>query len=139
MAVRCLSYVEYDERGWGWHMEKIANPTWDQVVSSIRRLDKFRYPWVWLFIGDNDEDATVDCLTIMGGEGVYWVGLSAGKYDQLRLFDPDKGSQIIELWTSDQGYSDYEFHVTYDIELILRIAKHFAEAGEPLPEATWEA
>ncbi len=139
MPVRCMSYVEYDERGWGWHMEKVANPTWGQVVGSIRQLDKFRYPWVWLFIGENEEDATVDCLTVMGGDGVYRVGLSAGKHDQLRLFDPDKGSHEVELWTSDQGFSDSEFHTTNDIELVLRIAKHFAETGEPLSEATWEA
>ena len=138
MAVRCLSYVMYGETGWGWHMEKIANPTWDPVVDSVRRLDKFLYPWVLLFIGDNDEDSTVDCLTIMGGEGVYWVALSAGKYDQLRLFDPDKGSKEIDLWTSDQGFSDHAFHVTYDVELVLQIARHFGHTGEPLPEATWE-
>jgi hypothetical protein len=136
--LRCLSFVVYDDSGWGWQSEKIANPTWDQVVTSIRRLDKFHYPSVLLFIGDNDEDPTVDCLTIMGGEGVYWVALSAGKYDQLRLFDPDKGSKEVALWESDQGYSDHEFHVTYDIDLILRIARHFVETGEPLPQATWE-
>jgi hypothetical protein len=138
MALHCLSYVVYDETGSGWHEEKIANPTWDQVVDSVRRLDKFRYPWVWLFIGDNEDHPTVDCMTIMGGEGVYWVALSAGKYDQLRLFDPDKGNQVVEIWTSDQGFSDYEFHVTSDIELVLRIAKCFGETGEPLPAATWE-
>jgi hypothetical protein len=64
------------------------------------------------------------------------VALSAGKHDQLRLFDPDKGSKKVNLWTSDLGFSDYEFHVTYDIELALRIAKHFGETGEPLPEAS---
>ena len=138
MPVRCLSFVVYGETGGGWHMEKVANPTWDEIVASVHRLDKFRYPWVLLFIGDNDEDATVDCLTIMGGEGVYWVALSAGKHDQLRLFDPDRGSKEVDLWTSDQGFSDYEFHVTYDIELVLRIAKHFGETSEPLPQATWE-
>ena len=50
----------------------------------------------------------MDCLTIMGGEGVYWLALSAGKYDQLRLFDPNKGSHEIKVWTSDQGFADEE-------------------------------
>jgi hypothetical protein len=73
-----------------------------------------------------------------GGEGEYWVSLCAGKYDQLRLFDPDKSSNVVPLWTSDQGFADYEFHVTYDIEFVLRVAKHFGDTGEPLPETTWE-
>ncbi|HZU35524.1 MAG TPA: hypothetical protein VFA18_06445 [Gemmataceae bacterium] len=138
MAIRCLSFVEYGETGWGWQMEKIRNPTWDDVVAAVLRLDKFRFPWVWLFIDENDEDPTVDCLTIMGGEGVYWVGVSAGKYDQLRLFDRNKSSSQVDVWTSDQGFSDCECHTTNDSELVLRIAKHFGDTGEPLPEASWE-
>jgi hypothetical protein len=138
MPVRCLTIVVYDEKGKDWHFEKTASPTWEEIVASIYRLDKFCYPWVWLFIGDEDEDASVDCLTIMGGEGVYWLGLTAGKYDQLRLFDPKKSPQEVELWTSDQGFSDQEVHVTYDVDLVLRIARYFGETGEPLPQAMWE-
>jgi hypothetical protein len=139
MPVRCLSFVTYAASGREWRIEKVANPTWDQIVASIHRLDKFRYPWVWLFIGDEDEDATVDCLTIMGGDGVYWVGLSAGRYDQLRLFDPHRGHHEVDLWTSDQGFADQACYVTVDIELVLRVAKHFGETGEPLPEVSWES
>ena len=120
------------------HLEKIRNPTWQDILVSVYRLDKVRYPWVWLFIGEIEEDATLDCPSIIGGEGLYWVGLSAGKYDQLRLFDPSKSSKEVDLWTSDQGFADYEFHTTNDIELLLRVAKHFGETGESLPEATWE-
>lgn len=94
---------------------------------------------MWLFIGDEDEDATVDCLTVMGGEGVYWLGLTAGKYEQLRLFDRNKSTDEVTLWTSDQGFADEERYVTYDIDLVLRIVKHFAETGEPLNEAVWES
>ena len=61
----------------------------------------------------------------MGGDGVYWLGLSNGKYEQLRLFDPNKGSHEINVWTSDQGFADEERYVTYDRELVLRIARYF--------------
>lgn len=138
MLLRCLTIVVYGDTGKDWHFEKTFNPSWDAIVAAIDRLDKFRYPWVWLFIGDQDEDASVDCLTIMGGDGVYWLGLTAGKYDQLRLFDPNKGSHDVQLWTSDQGFADQEMYVTYDRELLLRIARYFGETGEPLPEAMWE-
>jgi hypothetical protein len=139
MPIRRLSFVTYSETGRDWRLEKVADPTWDRIVASVHRLDRFRHPWVWLFIGDGDDDATVDCLTIMGGGGAYWVGLSAGKYIQLRLFDPGKGRQEIALWTSDQGFADHACHVTEDVELVLRIAKHFGETGEPLPDVSWES
>ncbi len=61
----------------------------------------------------------VDCLTIMGGEGVFWIGLSAGKYEQLRLFELANGTHEVQVWTSDQGFADQEQHVTYDSELVL--------------------
>jgi hypothetical protein len=138
MPVKCLTIVVYGDTGKDWHFEKAFNPSWDEIVAAIDRLDKFRYPWVWLFIGDEDEDASVDCLTIMGGEGVYWLGLTAGKYEQLRLFDRSKGSHEVQLWTSDQGFADQEMNVTYDRELVLRIARYFGETGEPLPQAMWE-
>lgn len=138
MPIRCLTIVVYGETGRDWHLEKTANPTWEQIIASIDRLDKFRYPWLWLFTGDEDEDPSVDCLTIMGGDGVYWLALSTDKYDQLQLFDPNKGTHEVELWTSDQGSAHEEMHVTYDRELVLRIARHFGETGEPLPEDIWE-
>ena len=60
------------------------------------------------------------------------------EYQQLRLFDPDKGSHEVQLWTNDQGFAEQEMYVTYDRELVLRIAQYFGETGEPLPEANWE-
>jgi hypothetical protein len=133
-----MSSVVYDERGRTWHEEQIAAPAWDQIVAAVERLHPFRYPWVWLFIGDTADDAMVDCLTIMGGEGGYWIGLSAGPYEQLRLLDPAKGRDEIKVWTSDQGFADHACHITADRDLVLRIAKHFADTGAPLPEPIWE-
>jgi hypothetical protein len=138
MPIKCLTIVIYEQTGKHWHFEKTYVPSWEEIVAAIDRLNNFRYPWVWLFIGDEDEDASVDCLTIMGGEGIYWLALTAGKYDQLRLYDPTKSSEEIQLWTSDQGFADEEKYVTYDRELVLRIAKYFGETGEPLPGAGWE-
>lgn len=138
MPIRCLTSVVY-EAAFDSHLEKILNPSWDEIVTSIRRLDKFHYPWVWLFIGEEDEDPTVDCMTVMGGQGVYWLAVTTPKNDQLRLFDPNKGSHEVPVWTSDQGFADEEHYVTYDFDLVMRVAKHFGETGEPLPGAGWES
>jgi hypothetical protein len=94
MPVKCLTTVMYDEKGSDWHFEKTLHPTWDDVVASIDRLDKFPYPWAWLFIGDE---------------------------------------------TSEQKFADEEKYVTYDRELVLKIARYFGKTGEALPEAPWES
>ncbi|HEY5706177.1 MAG TPA: hypothetical protein VIS96_11450 [Terrimicrobiaceae bacterium] len=78
-------------------MEKIRIPTWDDVDVSVHRLDKFRYPWLWLFIiGNNDENAIFDCLTIMCGDGAFWIALVRAKHNQLRLFDPGKVNKEVD-------------------------------------------
>jgi hypothetical protein len=42
------------------------------------------------------------------------------------------------LWLSDQGFSDHEFHVTDDLDLVLLVARYFAETGQALPTTNWE-
>jgi hypothetical protein len=54
------------------------------------------------------------------------------------LFDPAKSYKEVDLWTSDQEFADCECRTTTDIELVLRIAKHFGETGGPLPRANEE-
>ena len=137
MLLRVLVALVYDETGWKWHQEVTREPAWDHVEASVRRLDQFCYPSVELHLTDDPDDPT-QTLTVMGGQGVYWVGLTAGDYDQLRLFDPNRSSREVDLWTSDQGFGDYEFHTTTDVEFVLRIARHFSETAQPLPEASWE-
>ena len=138
MLVKCFKLACYDEDGWTWHIDEIRNPNWQQIEDGIRRLDKFCYPWVELHLDEGGEVTARNCLVVMGGKGDFWVCLSVGDLEQIRLFDPNKSSNDVDLWTSDQGFSDYEFHVSYDIELILKIAKHFADQGQALPEASWE-
>lgn len=135
MLIKRLDVPHYHD-AWNWEMEVVSAPGWEQIEAAIRRLDRFHYPWVWLRL--TEDEGNTDCLTVMGGSGAYWVALTAGEHDQLRLFDPEKSSRDVELWTSDQGYSDHEFHVTDDIALILEVARHFAETGRPLPSTDWE-
>ena len=79
----------------------------------------------------------MDCLTIMGGDGVYWLALTAGKYEQLRLFDPNKGSHEIEAWTSDHGFVDEEKYVTYDRDRIEGF-QVFWRNGRTIAGTPWE-
>ena len=137
MKINYLQKYVY-EVAWKHHAVDIPMPTWAQIEGTIRELDPFHHPWCWLFIGAGHDDPTDNCMTVMGGDGIYWLALSAGKYDQLRLFNPEKSDREVDVWTSDQGFADHEFHTTTDIELVIRVVRHFAETGEPLPENIWE-
>lgn len=139
--VKFLRAEVYGPDGWNPRPERIRNPSWHQIEQAILRLDRFRYPWVWLFLTEAetkpDEEELQECLTIMGGREAYFLELNAGEHDQLTLLYPDAPQETVEVWESDQGMSVSAREVTADIDLVLRVAKHFAATGEPLPDAPW--
>ena len=137
MLVKHMVSVFYDDLNRS-RSEDISAPTWEQIEAAIRGLEKFSRPWITLFLGDQSENPTENCLTVMGGDGLYWMALSNTENDQLRIFDPKRSSNMVEIWTSDQGFQDEEFHTTNDIDLVLRIARYFAGTGGALPEEVWE-
>lgn len=137
MQLRSLGIIVYDETGWNWYRDTIQHPKWEEVEDSIRNPDQFCHPWIELHLSDEPEGFQ-ETLVVMGGKGVFWVSLTAGEYDQLRLHDPEKSNREVELWTSDQGFSDCEFHTSTDLDLILTVARYFAEEGLPLSSVTWE-
>lgn len=139
--VKFLRAEVYGANGWNPRSEKTRNPSWRQIEAAIRRLDRFQYPFVWLFLAEdeNESDELENTLQVMGGKGAYFVNLNAGEYNNVSLSFPDAPNEGIEVWESDQGFSASAREVTSDIELVLRIARHFADSGKPLPEAPWAA
>ena len=139
--VKFMRAEVYGPDGWNPRPERIPNPSWRQIEQAILRLDRFRYPWIWLFLTEAetepDEEELQECLTIMGGRRAYYLEPNAGEHDQLTLLYPHAPQEAVEVWESDQGLSVSSREVTADIDLVLRVAKHFAATGEPLPDAPW--
>jgi hypothetical protein len=117
----------------------IDNPSWSMIESAIRSLHPEKRPWIWLRLTSDVIDD--DYMTVMGGDGVYWLAVtrrSALGIDQRRLFNADLGSREIELWTSDQGFADCEFHTTGRVEDVLSVVRYFCECGNCDPKLSWE-
>lgn len=129
----------YGADGWNPQPEKTRHPSWRQIEVAIRRLDRFQYPYVWLVLAEDEDDSNEleNTLQVMGGKGAYFVNFNAGDFDNVTLSYPDAANEGIEVWESDQGFSASAREVTSDVELVLRIARHFADTGKPLPDAPW--
>jgi hypothetical protein len=144
MHVKVLDYVVYSENGCSWETHKVVHPTWQQIDGAIRKLDRFRYPFLFLWPTEDESkhiiDGSADVLEVMGGEGAYWLaGSSANGLFQRRLNYPDRGNKEVVVWTSDQGFADAERHVCRDVEAVVQAAKHYCEhAGELDPSLPWE-
>src|SRR4051794_901627 len=80
--VKMLESVVYASDGWSHHSEKTTDPSWAQIESAIRRLNRFHYPAILLWPTEDEAAHAVDgeheCFEVMGGEGVYWLAGSIG-------------------------------------------------------------
>lgn len=136
IKVKALLIDEYEADGWTHRQAEVATPAWEDIAFSIRALDQRSLPSVHLLL---DPMRTADeCMVVMGGQGAYWVAVTAGPHDQRRLFDARKPSHQVTLWSSDQGFADHAWHVC-DLATALRAARRFAEHGDCDPELQWEA
>lgn len=149
MLVRHLQTVVYDDKGWDWQEVHIAEPAWGQVEAAIRRLDRFRFPFVWLYLKPvplSDQGRSPypkKCsrdFEIVGGKRVYWMAGSVDGYFHRRYLNPTpNGNDEVRLWISDQGFADDDQFVCHDIRVALQAARYFCEHGGFDPSITWES
>jgi hypothetical protein len=71
MKVWLLQVTIYQDDGWTRRTERFRNPHWDDIDMAIRHLDRFHYPFVWLFRNADVEEDALPEFNVMGGKGEY--------------------------------------------------------------------
>jgi hypothetical protein len=135
-AIKVLEVTEYPPSGHGYDTRAIPNPTWEQVEAAIRALDHYHLPFV--FIGLRDECCGEDCLSVLGGPNGYSITAADEHGGWVQYCDPTHTGGEVPVWTSDQGYYPHERYVTYDLDLVLRVARCYSESGQLDPSVQWE-
>ena len=119
----------------------LANPSWDQVETSIRCLDQFKRPFVWLLLGEGGDWGAMEkegYLNIIGGNGIYSVDGATPSDGRRRLSVPKHSREKhVDVWLSDQGFSTEEVFVCYELGTILRVAKCFCVHRRLDPSVEW--
>jgi hypothetical protein len=82
VEAKLLQVTIYMADGWTWHTEQIRNPTWNDVDAAVRRLDRFHYPFVWLYRTADPEEG-MPPFGVTGGEGGVCHGLDRGQQQRL--------------------------------------------------------
>ena len=137
MKVQMLHVTIYDDTGSKWWTERIRKPSWDDIDLAIRRLDRFRYPFIWLFQDPDIEEDAIPEFNVMGGEGEYTMDYGPGG-TELHYYDPTRGDEEIEVWRSDQGYMCQARYCCPSRDVVLRVTRYFAEHGTLDPSVTWQ-
>jgi len=135
IVVEALDVIVYEDDGWTWRSHEVPSPSWEQIETAIRGLDKFRHPF--LFLRRKKDVKGEEEFQILGGPGSYWFAVCTGG-NQRRYFNPARGSEEIAVWTSDQGFADEARFICDDVEIVLKAARHYAETGDFDPTISWE-
>lgn len=140
--LRKLHVTQYASR-YNASSQDLAYPSWDQVETSIRRLDQFKWPFVWLLLGEGADWGAMEeegYLNIMGGNGIYSVDGATPSDGRKRLSVPKHNREKhVDVWLSDQGFSTPEVFVCYEFQTVLRVAKYFCAQGRLDPSVEWLA
>ena len=140
MHVKWLDYTVYGPTGWGWKSHEVPNPSWDEVEQAIRRLDRFEYPHVLLWAAEDQGKHNYDegeLFEILGGKGAYWLAGTFDGFFQRRLDYAEQGEAEVTVWTSDQGFTTVERHVSHDIEAVIGAARYYYDHGGFDPSLKW--
>jgi hypothetical protein len=138
MLIKLLRTTMYDEMGLAWRTEDVQNPTWEAIEAAIQRLDRFRYPFFWLFRELDVAADDVPDFTVIGGEGVFAIDCRANDTDY-RYFDPTRGDGEIVVWRSDQGAAFEEKYCCFSTATVLQATRFYCEHGAPDLSFTWES
>ena len=136
LAIKSLEVTEYPPGDGGCKTQTTVQPTWEEVEVAIRALDHHRFPFI--FIGLRDECRGEDCLSVLGGPKGYAISVANAHSGWVQYCDPKHTGAEVAVWTSDQGYYPEERYVSYDLDLVLRVARYYAESGELDPSVQWE-
>jgi hypothetical protein len=97
VRIHLLRATIYDDRGWNWWVEDTRDPFWSDVEVVLLRLDRFRYPFVWLYQDSNVAEGIEPEFAVIGGVGEFAMDSNLGG-KHYRYFDEARGESQIELW-----------------------------------------
>jgi len=112
------------------------SPSWPEIETAIRRLDRCYFPFVSLFCGETQEDDVPD-LEVIGGNGEYAIQAYQPDGTWLSYVDVARGNRDVDIWVSDQGATLSEFMLCPDLERTLEAVRFFCEDGRLHPDMEW--
>lgn len=120
-----------------WHYVEITQPTWEEIESAIRRLNRDEWPVVYLHseLPTQQDQSTENMLFVVGGLGEYQLCLY--RDNQHTLFtDPSRSLEPVQIYESNQA-DTAKYRLCNDIYRVLELVRFFALTGELSPDANW--
>ena len=139
MFIKLMQVFTYEDDGWGCKTIDCTNPSWEEMENAVRRLERFRYPFIWFYRSSSAPENALPDFEVMGGDGAYVVGANTPDATDHRIVRfGSKSAKQIDVWLSDQGATFEEGLVCDDVDVVLEMLRRFHESGTFSPEIEWE-
>lgn len=136
LTVQVLKVREYAEDGEDYRTHSYPLPTWEQIESALRSLNHYRLPF--MEIGLEDNDSQDGWYRVYGGPNGYAITATTREAGRVKYDDPTLTECQADVWWSGDGYYPAEWHVCYDIELVVQVTRTFAETGLLDSSVIWQ-
>jgi hypothetical protein len=129
-----LEVVQYPRGRGDYWTETFDSPDWYSIDAVIRSMEPYEKPIVSLLKNRDIPDA--DLMMVNGGDEVFHIQIANSDMRWSEVFDPDGSEEIVDVWTSDQGFSTSR-KSTWSLEDALAIIRYYFDKGKPHPEYHW--
>lgn len=106
------------------------------VLEQLRLMDRYCRPL--MFLCQRAEDHSSDAMEVMGGDGLYFIEATDESGFWYTPFNASGGSQMVEIWTSDQGNSVEEKYI-WQFDDARAIIEYYLRCGEMLSAYNWKS
>lgn len=133
--IQKLEVVRYPRGPGNYTTRSFNDPNWELVLKELESMDSFEKPILTLMKHVDIPDG--DLMMVTGGTDVLHISISNSDACWIETFDPSGSDEIVDVWTSDQGFS-CEQRFTWPLATAKHIIKHYFDTGEPHPQFEWK-
>jgi hypothetical protein len=124
VAIDQLTVCEWE--GANLRTDIVADPSWGQVETAVRRLDNQRFNDLYLQPDGNNSEVY---LCVGGGNGRYVLAGALSGEVFPSLIDPARAPEPAELVTVGGQEGDYPANAVHDLETTLTAVRAFWSTG----------
>lgn len=115
--------------------ESFDLPDWHTVFGQLELMDPYEIPI--LTLSKHADIHGCDLMMVCGGHDAFHIQIADTDGKWFQAFDPEGTDELIEVWTSDQGFS-CERKYTWPLTTASQIIKHYFNTGERHLGYQWE-
>jgi hypothetical protein len=128
--IQTLNVFHYPLGSGNYTTESFVDPSCTTVFAELKSIHPHEFPIMTLIKFSDASDG--ELLLVTGGDDAFHIQIADSDAKWFQAVDMDGADVIVDVGTSDQGYS-CEYRLTCPLETTSKIVKHFFGTGQLHP------